>query len=439
MPLTEDQITQLAPDAASVKAGQQLATTSKWVSKAIHEKAMWGNCQGSGKNPYRTMVDLQKIAFKCSCPSRKFPCKHGLGLLYLYARASSDFTTAAALEPDVEEWVSKRAAKADAKEPKEETAAPKKTDAKGQEKRAEEREKKVSAGLEELRVWLRDLVRNGIHQIPSVSPSFYRTIAARMVDAQVPAMANALNRLHQLPYHQDGWQKPFLRRISSLYLLSEAYQYLPHVPVPLQTDIKTLIGWNTPKEQVLQQEGILDAWLVLSRELEEEDRLTTEHIWLVGQQHQRFALLLNFYPMGQVPQFALVVGTTITAELVYYPSAYPLRALVKGQQGLQPSTLPSAEPDFNSVLNQVAHALALQPFLEQLPFLVSEVKVVHQKEKWYLVDQHQHRLPLLNPEVEGWRVLATSAAAPFTAFIIYTPDGVTLRAYWVQQQFYPLP
>eukprot|EP01041_Mallomonas_annulata_P034795 gene34795-57629_t len=72
MQLTQDQIIQLAPDPASAKAGMQLANGAKWVLKAAHEKALWGDCQGSGKVPYRTAIDLTNIAFKCSCPSRKF-------------------------------------------------------------------------------------------------------------------------------------------------------------------------------------------------------------------------------------------------------------------------------------------------------------------------------------------------------------------------------
>lgn len=83
--LTEEQIIQLAPDAASVKAGKGLAVPGKWVLLACSERAVWGHCQGSGKNPYQTAIDLNDIAFKCSCPSRKFPCKHGLGLLLLFA------------------------------------------------------------------------------------------------------------------------------------------------------------------------------------------------------------------------------------------------------------------------------------------------------------------------------------------------------------------
>ena len=84
MSLTQDQILQLAPDEASKKAGQQLANNAKWNAKFCHENALWGDCQGSGSKPYKTIIDLQNLAFKCSCPSRKFPCKHGLGL-FLYS------------------------------------------------------------------------------------------------------------------------------------------------------------------------------------------------------------------------------------------------------------------------------------------------------------------------------------------------------------------
>lgn len=55
--LTEEQIIQLAPDAASVKAGKGLAVPGKWVLLACSERAVWGHCQGSGKNPYQTAID----------------------------------------------------------------------------------------------------------------------------------------------------------------------------------------------------------------------------------------------------------------------------------------------------------------------------------------------------------------------------------------------
>ena len=96
--LTEEQIAQLAPDAASVKAGKGLASRAKWLLLEYSDRAIWGHCQGSGQTPYQTVVDIKDIAFRCSCPSRKFPCKHALGLLYMYASYSESFKQAE--EPD---------------------------------------------------------------------------------------------------------------------------------------------------------------------------------------------------------------------------------------------------------------------------------------------------------------------------------------------------
>jgi uncharacterized Zn finger protein len=84
--LTDEQVVQLAPDASSLKAGRDLSQERKWLNFQSNERVLWGELQGSGKNPYQTQVDLNNTAFKCSCPSRKFPCKHGLGLLFLVAQ-----------------------------------------------------------------------------------------------------------------------------------------------------------------------------------------------------------------------------------------------------------------------------------------------------------------------------------------------------------------
>ena len=92
MHLSEDQILALAPDDPSRKSGKDLSAPAKWVSKGANEAALWGECQGSGSKPYQTQVDLSNLAFKCSCPSRKFPCKHGLGLLLMRARQPKEFS-----------------------------------------------------------------------------------------------------------------------------------------------------------------------------------------------------------------------------------------------------------------------------------------------------------------------------------------------------------
>src|SRR5215207_1731222 len=108
--LTSEQILALAPDAASARAGAALATGRKWTRLGGDGRAVWGECQGSGARPYQTRADLADLAAKCSCPSRKFPCKHGLALLLLLTTEPELF---AAGEPPawVSEWLATRPAR----------------------------------------------------------------------------------------------------------------------------------------------------------------------------------------------------------------------------------------------------------------------------------------------------------------------------------------
>ena len=83
--LSAEQVKALAPDAASLKAGQSLADARHWPTLGGNDTLLWGECKGSGKEPYKTSVDLSEIATSCTCPSHKFPCKHALGLMLLAA------------------------------------------------------------------------------------------------------------------------------------------------------------------------------------------------------------------------------------------------------------------------------------------------------------------------------------------------------------------
>ncbi len=123
MAWTVDQVLGLAPDSSAAQGGRSLASLRKWVQAAQTEGAIWGECQGSGAQPYRTVIDLGGPAFKCGCPSRKFPCKHALGLFLVYASNAADL---AVLEPPAwaSEWLANRLARADQEKQREERRLP---------------------------------------------------------------------------------------------------------------------------------------------------------------------------------------------------------------------------------------------------------------------------------------------------------------------------
>src|SRR5262249_48905203 len=158
-----EQILALAPDAASAKAGQGQASARKWESLGADDQVAWGLCQGSGKDPYQAQIDLTEPAFKCSCPSRKFPCTQTLGLFLLVAGQPAAFKEKQ--RPAwVDEWLASRAKRSEQRAEKQakDVTGERAADSGAQAKRAASREAKVAAGLRELELWLRDLARGGL-------------------------------------------------------------------------------------------------------------------------------------------------------------------------------------------------------------------------------------------------------------------------------------
>lgn len=169
MDINKNQIDSLAPDQASIKAGKGLSTLSKWKNIGFNDFALWGECQGSGSNPYKSQIDTRTFSFKCSCPSRKFPCKHGLGLMYLFVDNKSSFSSN--IPTWVEEWINAREVRQQKQEEKKEN--PKIIDPEKKAKTEEKRIENINQGLNDLELWLNDFIRRGFDSIRSESYSFF--------------------------------------------------------------------------------------------------------------------------------------------------------------------------------------------------------------------------------------------------------------------------
>ena len=100
----------LAPDQASLSAASKLTKQSNWPRLEKNEQLalIWGECQGSGSNPYRVVVDTGDHGYKCTCPSRKFPCKHTLALMWIAATAPASFAAAGSTPEWVNDWLGRR-------------------------------------------------------------------------------------------------------------------------------------------------------------------------------------------------------------------------------------------------------------------------------------------------------------------------------------------
>lgn len=434
MNLTEDQILTLAPDEASKKAGKDLVNPSKWVTRGASAEAVWGECQGSGSKPYQTAIDLSSIAFKCSCPSRKFPCKHGIALGLLVARNGAAFATA---EPPawVAEWVGKRAEK---KAEDKEKVKDRPVDEVAQAKRQAAREQKVADGLDELLRWIKDLVRNGILAVPEKGYPFWEGVARRMVDAQAPGLAGMVKALGNTAFYREGWQTPFLDGLLNLYLLAKGYQNRDALSPLLLQDVRTWIGFTVSGEELKEQKGVVDHWLVVGKQVTEDDNLTVERNWLYGINTKQFALVLQFIVRGQGATLLLSPGMCIEAEVVYYPSVAPLRALVKRQVTTAAKAAIKGHGSWREVAEAETGLCAAFPVRSERPYAVSQLTPVQHNGRWWLKDKGNDMVYLKEGFAGLWKLLALSGGYPLDMVVVgkeaeYEPLGV-----WTDLTYKPL-
>jgi hypothetical protein len=433
MSFTEDQIIALAPDASSLKSGKDLATVSKWQLRGASDKALWGHCQGSGKLPYQTQIDLQNTAFKCSCPSRKFPCKHSLGLFLLYAREPALFANSQ--EPDwVSDWLNKRTEKVAKKADLES----KPVDPEAQAKRAEAREKKVSGGIDDLQVWLKDLIRNGLLTLPERSYEYWQNTAKRMIDAQAPGLAGMVKALGNINYFNDSWKHEVLNQLTRIYLVSESYNHLESLPEEFQQEIKTLVGFTQGKEELLAQQGISDQWLVLARTLEDDEQLTIERNWLYGVKSKRFALVLQFFASRQLPELNLMPGTTINAELVFYRGVHPYRALIKHQQNVEKLVLPDFHSSIFQALEEFSKVMIENPFHNKVPLLLENVRFIKSSNQYYLMDNENSAVKVATTDTNAIKLMAVTGGRPCQIFALTNEDELEPLAVWASNNFITL-
>ena len=112
-------------------------------------------------------------------------------------------------------------------------------------------------------------------------------------------------------------------------MLIEGYKRIDALPAETQADLRTIIGFTQNQDELLKQSGVQDQWFVLGQRVAEEENLRVQMTWLRGAAKQRDALILQYAHASQLLDASLIIGSVIEAELVFFASAYPLRALVK--------------------------------------------------------------------------------------------------------------
>ncbi|WP_431331360.1 SWIM zinc finger family protein [Streptomyces sp. IPPR8] len=465
---TADQVLALAPDAASREAAGRLATAGPWSEVGSTDGGtVWGVCRGGGGGPYRTVVDVADAsgpACTCGCPSLRYPCKHALGLLLLWAGGDGAVPEG---EPPAwaERWVTGRREDAEAAAGTEtaETGAAE-TEAAGAEavetgaagaeaavgtagdasgsvsrtrdpvaarRRAERRAERITAGATELEQRLADLLRGGLAEAEQTGYAWWEETAARMVDAQAPGLASRVRELGSTASSGPDWPVRLLEECALLHLLDQGWLRRDRLPEDLAATVRTRVGLSATADGP----AVRDQWLILAQYDSVDARLTTRRVWLYGTETGRTALLLSYGAAGRAPELTLPVGLSLDAELSTYPGGGRRRAAL-GKRFAPPAPVEIRPKGVtpSQALARYGSALRDDPWLESVPVTLEQVVPVPDGDSWQLADASGETALPLTPAFGNraglWRLVALSGGVPVQVFGECGHRGFTPLTAW---------
>ncbi len=426
MSLSTSKITELAPDQESLHAANKLTKSGKWPSLSKWNQLVWGECQGSGSIPYRTVFDNSNLSYKCTCPSRKFPCKHVLALMWMYVMDPSPFADGE-VPIWVTDWLGRRKNPAtnsnpNAKPPKAQSeikSLPKETfspeaqqplapevEARRKamaDKRARATQESIAAGIEELEQWIRDQLRSGLTKFLSDPSSTCRTIAARLVDAKAQAMASRLDelpaRLMQSPF--ESRLNALLTELSRIVLICRAWK-----SAPKDAELNRLIGSSETRDEVLEQPDglrVRSIWRVVGEQVTtRRDGLVSQATWLINLgQGTRFALLLDFFPASLGKRSSVfAIGEQFESEIAFYPAREPLRGILANRKPSNGSLISFVEnwpAASNKPLESYRETLQRSPWIVEVPLLLPAGRMAQVGSRfWWQAEDKSLSLPVIN-------------------------------------------
>ena len=202
--ITEQQIIAMAPNQSAVANAKKISQKGGFVKleRSSDDTFYMGECSGSGKSNYVTSVDFIDAASpvcRCTCPSRQFPCKHGLALLF-EINVGKTFGVCEIPE-DIQKKREKKQARADKAqgevvELSEEEKEKKKAAAAKSAKAAKVKKiKKQLEGLELAEKLVKDLMKAGLGTMGGTALKTYEQLSKQLGDYYLPGPQRLLNGL----------------------------------------------------------------------------------------------------------------------------------------------------------------------------------------------------------------------------------------------------
>ena len=411
----------LAPDGLLARAAERLATPQQWQAPGSAPGLVWAEFLNTASPPNHVSLTLPDLALACDCASHKWPCRHAVGLALLYAQEPALFPPA---EPPT--WLHTQ--------PLGELPSGSSTLA-AQRRAYRKQLAAVQRGMAQMEIWLRDLVHGGLADLAGGPVVQWRDMAVRLSDAGALRTAATVRELATLPGSRPDWPEELLRRLGRLYLLSQGFARYAELAPEAQADLRGAAGWFSDPDRPGTDE-VHDCWLVLGTKPDYDGRAHVRRTWLWGAEARRFAFL-EYESQRNEPQASTLGGALLNARLRFAPGGWPARAEIVNLEGPGSAAgSAAAQPSIAAGRASYGRALSLNPWLRAYPLLLRGVSAALDDERWELLDEEGHRLPLPKPFLHGWHLQALAGDTPGLLFgewdgRVFTPLALQRGDAWL--------
>ncbi|OAS17801.1 hypothetical protein [Paenibacillus oryzisoli] len=420
--LTESYVDSLAQNSAAIKNGKDLVKKNSFPLLCQSEDGtiIFGECKGSGKDPYRCSVDLAKEGnpvFRCSCPSRQFPCKHNLGLMYAFT-SGKPFTTA----PVPQDIVDKREKAEKREEKKKEPVDPDAPVAKRKTNKSA-LIKKIASQLEGVSIaekLILQLTQSGLGSLDKKTLQTAEDQAKQLGNYYIPGIQTALRELTlqlRADENRENVYTNAIEQLTSLHaLIKKSGVYLtsrldnPDLPLDTESTLEEWIGhaWQIAElreyGRVRSESSALMQLAFRSYTDQARGEFIDEGYWsdLTNGGLHFTKTYRPFRAAKYIREEDSVFGVVEAKELAQYPGDGELNKRVRWEEATfreadsqdYQTIRSAAHQSFPEIIKQVKNQIK-NPLSDKRPVALLQFAEVKKTESAYvLIDEQGKQLPL---------------------------------------------
>jgi hypothetical protein len=335
----------------------------------------------------------------------------------LWVEGSGSVRDAAEAAGFAAEWAAERAARAASSSAAGAARAGRAPDPTAQAKRLEERLALMTSGIDDFARWLGDLARGGTASVRSQPYAWWDTTAARLVDAQLPGLADQVRSMASDVATRPDWPDHLLAAMGRWWTVTRAWSQRAAADDDAAGDLRTVLGWSVPTESVRQREALTDRWTVLGAHRTDDGRLQQQRTWLRGEASGETVQVLDFAAGGQVLPMARVVGSVLDATLARYPGKAVHRALFVDEPVVTDARAGLADvASVDAAHAKAAATWAVNPWAWRVPVALAHVRAtILEGAAGALVDEVGDALRLTE-DSPVWPLLALTGGHPTDLF-----------------------